>query len=186
MVAFEIENKIAYELARNCRKKVLIVEDEVTWQVVIKRALELIDSAIEVQFSNDANRALELLNSEETFDFVIADMNLNCAKSGLDLWDILHSQKIDIPFVLISATNREEFMSELFPHREEMIPRFIEKTSSVLQLSKDLESEYLLRFNKPSERLVNSLKSHCRNVDKKFRGAYENSSNTKKRKRTSH
>lgn len=119
-------------------EKVLIVEDEPLWQLLIERALRRINKGIEVRFSKNANQALEVLSGREDFDFIIADHLLEGAKTGLDLWDILLKQKTDIPYILLSGTRRSDFFSRLMPYRTEMVPRFIEKAGTVRELSEQL------------------------------------------------
>lgn len=150
--------------------KVLIVEDEPLWQIVIERALRLIDPEIEVRVSGDANQAFELLNKEGNFDLVIADQLLNGAKTGLDLWDILLEQKVDIPFVIVSGTKREIFLKNLMPYRNEMVPRYIEKNGSVKHLSDEfaaaLFSHSPIRTDR-SEPVIKAAKDNLGQIMKK-------------------
>ena len=123
-------------------QKVLVVEDDPVWQLAFERALKLIDPKVDIRFSSNANEAFDLLNQESHFDLVIADQLLQGAKTGLDLWDILLTQNLEIPFVIVSATKQSTFISRLMPYRKEMIPRYIEKSGSISDLSEQLASAF--------------------------------------------
>src|SRR4051794_26587365 len=88
------------------RKRVLVVEDEPLWQLMIERSLKRIDNEIEVRVSENVSQALEAIDDNVVYDYIIADHLLPGSKTGLDLWDILLKNKLEIPYVLISGTKR--------------------------------------------------------------------------------
>ena len=119
-------------------RKVLIVEDEPTWQILIERALKLIDPKIEVHFSKTAVQACEALNAGRSFDLIVSDYRLGANTTGLDLWDRVLEERFDIPFVMLSVTKRQKFASEVMEHQSRIAPRFVEKCGSVRELSIEL------------------------------------------------
>lgn len=118
--------------------RILIVEDEVFWQMVIERAIYRIDRRITVSFAENANQALDIVCKQNDFDLIIADYRLNGIKTGLDLWDILLKQKSEIPYLLLSGIKRSHLVDHLMPYRSEMLPLFFEKPKSVRELSEIL------------------------------------------------
>ena len=127
--------------------KVLVVEDEPLWQLLILKALRRIDDKVEISFSESANHALKILEKNKDFDAIIADQNLEGSKTGLDLYDILSEQASQTPYVLLSGTRRAEFFEDLKPFRIEALPRFIEKPSSVIELSSQLSDIFTFQAN---------------------------------------
>jgi CheY-like chemotaxis protein len=123
--------------------KVLIVEDEPFWQLLIERALKKIDDRIVVKFTENANQALQELEKSADFDFIIADHLLSGSLTGLDLWDTLAEKKSEIPYILISGINKDNFFDRLMPYRTEMVPQFIEKPVSIRELSKKLNEAFI-------------------------------------------
>ena len=126
------------------KMKVLVVEDEPIWQLLILKALRRMNDGVEVCFSETANEALGAIkkSDSEQFDLIIADQILEGAKTGLDLWDILFEQKSEIPYVLLSGFQKRDFFQALMPYRVERVPYFIEKPQSVSELSQKLSEAF--------------------------------------------
>lgn len=123
--------------------KVLIVEDEPFWQLLISKALQRIDKRIEVSFSENATKALEIIrNNNNDIDFIIADQLLEGPQTGLDLWDTLVKKEINIPYILVSGIKREDLINSLMLYRTEAIPTFIEKSASASTFSELLKSHF--------------------------------------------
>lgn len=122
------------------RKRVLLLEDDPVWQPLLVRILHRIDRNIDVVVSSEAGQAFGIIRDKGPFDFVIADYQLDGARTGLDLWDILLEQDLRIPFILISGRTREEFLADLRGYRIGMIPSYIEKTTSLETLQERLFS----------------------------------------------
>jgi DNA-binding NtrC family response regulator len=125
-------------------KKVLIIDDEQFWKMVIEKAIVRIDAMIETEFADSVAEAKSLINSGKKYDLIIADQNLSGNDSGLDLWDYLNKNELKIPFALISGNTRENFIRGLNPIRAQSIPCFIEKPSSIRELSQLIKTVYFV------------------------------------------
>lgn len=135
-----------YNKEAQSKKRILIVEDELFWQLVFEKSLKKIDDQLELLFAASADEALKLILENDPFDLIIADQNLRGIKTGLDLWDHLvelqspDSQALPVvPYILMSGTEKSEFFEKLMPYREQAVPRYIEKPASVNQLSQQLK-----------------------------------------------
>ena len=84
--------------------KVLIVEDD----VVSRTALDMLltASGYETTAVASAEEALRIAQSEAAPMVALVDVDLP-GMSGLDLLDRLEDQRIDLPAVLVTATNRD-------------------------------------------------------------------------------
>lgn len=120
-------------------RKVLIVEDDPLWQLIIERSLKRIDSNIAVLAVSSVDEALQKFQAKIPFDLVIADQALLGFRTGLDLWDHLLEHRTVVPFILMSGTEREEFQNALAPFREHEIPIYLEKTMEIKKLTEKIK-----------------------------------------------
>lgn len=71
--------------------KVLIVEDDISYEPIWRKVLESVDPSIEYQWCTSANEAQKILEQTlkrgEYWDLVIADIFLSGSRTGLDLWE---------------------------------------------------------------------------------------------------
>ena len=133
----------AYQVMSPSISRVLIVEDDPVWRIIIERSLRLIDPDSRISASASANQALALLTEDNDFDLIIADQILNGSQTGLDLWDTLRRQGSDIPYVLLSGTARGDLYEQLKSYPAEAIPRYLEKPASPTELSQLLANTFL-------------------------------------------
>ncbi len=124
-------------------KKILIVENEPIWQLIIQRTLQLTLEGAEVHTCASVEQALEAIEGDLKFDLIIADHLLDGALTGLDLWDLLVSIQSVTHFVLMSGIARSDFYYRLMPYRREMVPQFIEKVPSVRELYEKMKDANL-------------------------------------------
>lgn len=92
-------------------KRVLVVEDEVFWRILIEHASKKIDKGIELFFASDAESALNSIHENGCFDFIVVDHLLEGTKSGFDFLDDLSKEssvKERTSFLLMSGMDREE------------------------------------------------------------------------------
>ena len=98
-------------------KHILIVEDELVSQSILKRMLEHIDSDVWVQCVSTAEEAYEALNEAEVirqpFDFVIADLYLP-ETNGLALWQKVQKLYPAIDFLFISGTTHRDWENRIY------------------------------------------------------------------------
>lgn len=87
-----LSRKKQHELKRALRTpKVLIVEDDISYEPIWRKVLESVDPSIEYQWCTSANEAQKILEETikngEHWDLVIADIFLSGSRTGLDLWE---------------------------------------------------------------------------------------------------
>ena len=129
----------SYSSVPSFTRKIMVVEDEPFWQLLIDRALSQIDGRMDIRYFENARQALNTLDTQSDFDLIFSDYNLKGEQNGLDLWDILQEKNLDIPYVLISGTRRVDFLNQTMPHRTEFIvPHYIEKAGTIRELSYQL------------------------------------------------
>lgn len=98
-------------VAENAREKILVLEDDVTfqpfWTNILKRCCP--NAKIDwVQTEEAAERLIKhQQNSDSSYTLVIADIFLSGKKTGMDLWS-RYGQYID-NFIFVSSLSREKF-----------------------------------------------------------------------------
>lgn len=121
---------------------ILVVEDDAAWQSLLEKVINKIDPNTNLSFATNAKTALDTIQSDPLFDFIISDQNLDGLGTGLDIWDELLAEQCETPFILLAGHSKKDFISSLYPYRKEMIPQYFEKPGTVSEL-KSLLSEIL-------------------------------------------
>ena len=88
--------------------KVLIIEDDPTFQTILTNLLQSIESSIEIEFTTDAESTYSRLE-KNTYSLVIADYFLNGTATGLDIWNFWNTQGNQNPFLIISGLEHPVF-----------------------------------------------------------------------------
>ena len=93
-------------------KQVLIVDDVPEIRMVYKALL--CEPGVEVLEAGDGREALEILG-EQDVDVVITDCQMP-NMTGVELMRVAKTQYPHVPFVVVSATAKEEDLEELMPY----------------------------------------------------------------------
>jgi DNA-binding response OmpR family regulator len=89
-------------------ERILLLEDDKYIQDLIAMKFKL--EHIDVQVAHSVEEALELI-STQPWDLTIIDIMFP-TRSGVDIAESILAQKLDIPFIFISAKNRAVFLEE--------------------------------------------------------------------------
>jgi response regulator of citrate/malate metabolism len=117
-------------------KSVLVVEDDLSVSNLIERVLRGISPVLQLDWSTSAEDAMGYFNSSSDdtdncpYQLVICDFYLEGPKTGLDFWYFFRSRYRDVPFVLMSSVNLEDFFD---PDESIDIPYFLKKPFDIGQ-----------------------------------------------------
>jgi CheY-like chemotaxis protein len=119
-------------------KKILLVEDDPYWQLMIGASLRFIDKDLSLRCVRSAKHAEQALYAGKgSYDLIIADHFLNGAATGLDLWKRFQLQHSNIPFVMVSGLPEDEYL-DLVAHESDY-PPFLEKPLKIEKLKSILD-----------------------------------------------
>jgi len=85
-------------IERTSRKKILLVEDDLSLLYVSKRILQM-EASFEIDTASSVNEAFKKIN-QKTYDFIISDYEMP-HKNGLEFLTMLKEQGNQVPFVLL-------------------------------------------------------------------------------------
>jgi len=108
------------------RKKILVVEDNLETQLIIKVALRDIYN---IELANNATEATSFLE-DHSFDLVLLDINLNGEGDGKDVLSFLRKRynKIELPVIVITAYDlSDEDKTYFIENTNAFIPKPIDK-----------------------------------------------------------
>ena len=118
-------------MARNgIRKCVLVVEDDLSVSNLIERVLRGISPGLQLDWSTSAEEAMNFFNVASgssapcPYDLVICDFYLEGPKTGLDFWYFFRNQYPEVPFVLMSSVDLDDFFEA---DESTEVPYFLKK-----------------------------------------------------------
>lgn len=131
------------------RKSVFVIEDDLSTSNLIERVLRSISPGIELEWCTSAEEAIEIINAaysaskSSPFVLVISDFYLDGPKTGLDFWNFFHQRYPNVPFILMSSADLDDFMDS---DESTSVPYFLKKPFDISQcrafLSKFIKSGY--------------------------------------------
>lgn len=93
------------------RKRVLIVEDDLTYKAMWEHILMQIDPAIKVDWTQSEEQAEKFINkriqTNHPYDLIISDVFLSGRKTGVDLWEKYGDWSSH--FMFVSSVSHETF-----------------------------------------------------------------------------
>lgn len=89
--------------------KILLVEDDPQWQLIISRALKLVDPKLLIDTVTNVSEAKLSLFLNPDYSLVISDYFLEGHQSGLDLWKVSQHNSHMIPYLFVSGLQKSEF-----------------------------------------------------------------------------
>ncbi len=108
------------------KPKILLVEDDLHWQILITAALRSAYSEVDVRCVKTVKKAEQLLSSGHLFNLIISDQNLQGNKTGIDFWrQCQGNQHSQIPFMLVSGMSETGYHNVFI--REEKYPIYMSK-----------------------------------------------------------
>ncbi|MBI3556963.1 MAG: response regulator [Deltaproteobacteria bacterium] len=112
------------------RNRILVAEDDLGLQTVMKRLLHSIDDKIAIDWVSTADQAFVTiedarLGRPERYDLVIADIHTPGRLTGLQLWFYCHERHPRLNFLITSSMPVEIYLSS-FEHHE-VVPRYLSK-----------------------------------------------------------
>ncbi len=108
------------------KPKILLVEDDLHWQILISAALRSAYSEVDIRCVKTVQKAEQLLCSGHLFNLIIADQNLQGNKAGIDFWRQCQSNHhSQIPFMLVSGMSETGYHNVFI--REEKYPIYMSK-----------------------------------------------------------
>ncbi|MBX7232162.1 MAG: response regulator [Bdellovibrionales bacterium] len=113
-------------------KKILLVEDDPSWQLLIGAALRAMDASVKIHYVRSVKHAENLLYKNSNYDLIIVDQYLDGNVTGKDLWSKCQKEYRRIPFVMVSGMDMEEY-DDLFDG-EKSTPDFFNKSQNVENL----------------------------------------------------
>lgn len=128
-------------------KRVLLIEDDPYWQQIVGRTMKTIDKNISLRCVRSVNHAEQVLyNNNNNFNLIIADHYLDGDATGLDLWRKFKKSNNDIPFLMISGLNNEDFLDLLSNDSE--YPNYLQKQLLIRQLKSTIDKNFDLQNGK--------------------------------------
>jgi CheY-like chemotaxis protein len=107
-------------------KKILVVEDNLETQLIIKVTLQ---DNYNIELTNNSNKAISLLK-DKLFDLVLLDVNLNGEGNGKDILTFLRENydRKQLPVIVMTAYDLEENDKNFFDENaNEFISKPIDK-----------------------------------------------------------
>lgn len=142
-------------------KKVLLVEDEPHWQMMILRTLRAIDQRISVRCVKSVKHAQQILFDDSSYDMIISDHYLEGKHTGLDLWRDCRERKHSIPFVVVSGIREEKFEALIDAAEALERPIYVAKPFEIERM-RDILAAKLARTETPNWSSFNQCRSHQR------------------------
>lgn len=106
-------------------RKILVVEDDPEWQLLIGSAIRKYDESAQVKYAYSARGAKYLLNQNPGYDLVISDHYLEGDETGLELWRECQQKYHDVPFMMMSGLTEHEFLKLI--KKENNYPLYLSK-----------------------------------------------------------
>lgn len=134
-------------------KKILVVEDDMHWQVLIGSTLRSVYPDVQIRYAKTVADAELFLSTGCSFNMIIADQQLKGKKTGIDLWRQCQSnENSQVPFMLVSGMSETSYHNVFI--REEKCPIYMSKPFD-LTLFKTIIDWQLVEYagrkmNKPS------------------------------------
>ena len=129
----------------NRARKILLVEDDLHWQMVMSRVLKSLDENIVIRCVRNAKQAHEALANSPNYDLIIADHFIDGEVTGFDFWKECRTRHHRIPFVMISSMTESEFVKLT---KQAGHPIFVSKPFEV----EDLKSLLTWQLGMPSDK----------------------------------
>jgi DNA-binding NtrC family response regulator len=126
-------------------KKLLVVEDDAQVRLLIERTIAQVDDGIRLDWAGTIEEALAKI-SLKSYLGVLSDIYLPGPKTGLDLWEAVHSEHPELPFVIMSSMDLGEYL-QAFETRQ--CPPFLAKPFRVNELAAAVRG-HLLHGSSPS------------------------------------
>jgi len=138
-------------------RKILIVEDEATEVLILKKIIHTMDKNITIDSFSSAEEALTHLDKinrtkgASLYDLLIIDIYLEGTVNGLDLMRVVEKNYSEIPIVITSSTSPYNFLKML--GEDFICPPFLEKPFSFNRCKTLLES--VLEYPRRKDRWLN-------------------------------
>lgn len=144
--------------AQNIPKKILIVEDEPQWQVMLSQMFRSMDKDVAIRCVRNAKSARQALDFDNEIDLVITDFNLDGKETGIDLWKSCQSAYPGLPFIVVSGVKEEKIQAEV-RSSDYLAPIFVPKPLTMEHLRSALKMEPHARLSKtrPRPRMTSFL-----------------------------
>ena len=116
--------------------RILFVDDDEDSCFLLNNSIEKLEQDISLTCISDGDEAYKIISDFIiTYDFYILDYNLNCGVDGIDLYDLLLSNKIENEKIMLYST--ETMLYEEYPkynifRKYEDSNKLLEKISVVL------------------------------------------------------
>jgi DNA-binding NtrC family response regulator len=94
----------------NVDSKVLVVEDDDEWQLIIDSALQKTGANIQPYYVKSVKDAQRMLKFGPKINYIIADNKLDGDETGLDLWEKCQDQYKDVPFMMITGQDPRDLL----------------------------------------------------------------------------
>lgn len=115
-------------------KRILVVEDDSFWRVMIRNYLLRQDYAVAVDYATSVSHAVFRIHHQQNYDLIISDFRLQGNNTGIDLWSECQKIGCDIPFILTSGyqhSSLEPLLKDglIFVEKSRLsdeIPRFLD------------------------------------------------------------
>lgn len=134
------------------KKRVLIVEDDITLEPFWMAALHKADPRAEITWvvsEKDAEREIRhTLKKKQTFDLIIIDLFLAGPQTGIDLWEVA-GENLRNKMILTSGIHPEKFRRYFDDHS--VAPPFLQKPYSMTEAVETLR--WMLGTEEPRNRV---------------------------------
>ncbi len=126
---------------------VLIVEDDLTYETILRRILAEIDAKVQIDWVASAEEARSQLNTmagqkEVAYDLIIADIFLDGEETGFDLWNLCKESHPLTPLIVTSGLPVDRFIRAF--GQNEVCPPFLAKPFFVGECRQILENLLLI------------------------------------------
>src|SRR5262245_10655070 len=91
------------ESRHDAHRKILVVEDDLALQPLIQRMVSKINPDSIVDWTTNAEEALELLEQDRGYDVVLSDVRLEGQKTGVDLVEECWRKNLSANIILTSG-----------------------------------------------------------------------------------
>jgi CheY-like chemotaxis protein len=116
------------------RKRVLVIEDDLCLETILSRIIKSVAPEVEIDWTTSAEDALDRIQGgrlvpAKKYDLILADIFLEGAKTGIELWETCQTNFPDTPVLLMSGMPIDEFFRQV--GREAVSPPYLPKPFSV-------------------------------------------------------